>query len=95
MTGTFPPDYLLTHYRIQSTLRRDEMSAVAAHYEKHLGPVYTWMIGDLDAAFARGRTELDEIGLEPSANGTAIDLGGIWLAQRAIGGTGLRCDGNR
>jgi hypothetical protein len=51
------------------------MSAVAAHYEKHLGPVYTWMIGDLDAAFARGRTELDELGLEPSANGTAIDLG--------------------
>jgi SAM-dependent methyltransferase len=95
MTGTFPPDYLLTHYRIQSTLRRDEMSAVAAHYEKHLGPVYTWMIGDLDAAFARGRTELDELGLEPSANGTAIDLGAgfglhsVPLAERGYAVTAI------
>jgi SAM-dependent methyltransferase len=71
------------------------MSAVAAHYEKHLGPVYTWMIGDLDAAFARGRTELDEIGLGPSANGIAIDLGAgfglhsVPLAERGYAVTAI------
>jgi SAM-dependent methyltransferase len=71
------------------------MTAVAVHYEKHLGPVYTWMIGDLEAAFARGRTELDELGLEPSANGTAIDLGAgfglhsVPLAERGYAVTAI------
>jgi SAM-dependent methyltransferase len=51
------------------------MSTTAAHYEKHLGPVYTWMVGDLAAAFARSRLELDELGLQSTMNGTAIDLG--------------------
>jgi hypothetical protein len=36
-TGSFAPDYLLTNCRNQSILRNDKMSAVAAHYEKHLG----------------------------------------------------------
>jgi SAM-dependent methyltransferase len=51
------------------------MSTTAVHYEKHLGPVYTWMVGDLAAAFARSRLELDELGLQSKMNGTAIDLG--------------------
>jgi SAM-dependent methyltransferase len=46
---------------------------VADHYERHLGPIYTWMIGDIDAAFARSNLELDSLGLP--AGGTAIDLG--------------------
>jgi hypothetical protein len=64
------------------------MSTTADHYEKHLGPVYTWMVGDLDAAFARARAELDELGLQSSAGGSAIDLGAgfglhsVPLAQR-------------
>lgn len=51
------------------------MSTTAAHYDKHLGPVYAWMVGDLDAAFARARTELDEIAIPIATGGTAIDLG--------------------
>ena len=46
---------------------------VADHYQQHLGPIYTWMIGDIDAAFARSGVELDSLGLP--AGGTAIDLG--------------------
>jgi SAM-dependent methyltransferase len=71
------------------------MSSVAVHYEKHLGPVYTWMIGDLDAAFARGRSELDELGLKPLTNGTAIDLGAgfglhsVPLAERGYAVTAI------
>jgi hypothetical protein len=30
------------------------MATSAAHYDTHLGPVYSWMLGDLEAAFARG-----------------------------------------
>jgi SAM-dependent methyltransferase len=51
------------------------MSTTAAHYQKHLGPVYTWMVGDLDSAFARARSELDELGIPVATGGTAIDLG--------------------
>ena len=47
--------------------------SVADHYESHLGPIYSWMIGDMDAAFARSDLELESLGL-PAA-GTAIDLG--------------------
>jgi SAM-dependent methyltransferase len=49
------------------------MTTTIAHYQTHLGPVYTWMVGDLDAAFARSRAELDELRL-PSP-GVAVDLG--------------------
>jgi SAM-dependent methyltransferase len=69
--------------------------STAAHYEKHLGPVYTWMIGDLEAAFARGRTELDQLGLGASANRTAVDLGAgfgmhsVPLAERGYAVTAI------
>jgi SAM-dependent methyltransferase len=71
------------------------MSTTAVHYEKHLGPVYTWMVGDLDAAFARARVELDELGLQSSAGGSAIDLGAgfglhsVPLAQRGYAVTAI------
>jgi SAM-dependent methyltransferase len=48
-------------------------TSVADHYESHLGPIYSWMLGDTDAAFARSDLELESLGL-PAA-GTAIDLG--------------------
>jgi SAM-dependent methyltransferase len=71
------------------------MSTTAAHYEKHLGPVYTWMVGDLDSAFARARTELDELGIPIATDGTAIDLGSgfglhsLPLAQRGYAVTAI------
>jgi 2-polyprenyl-3-methyl-5-hydroxy-6-metoxy-1,4-benzoquinol methylase len=48
---------------------------VEDHYANHLGPVYTWMIGDLDAAFSRSDRELDVLPLPSKAGGTAVDLG--------------------
>ena len=27
--------------------------SVANHYARHLGPIYTWMVGDVDAALSR------------------------------------------
>jgi len=51
------------------------MSSVIEHYARHLGPVYTWMAGGVDAAFERGSAELDAIGAMPAGSRAAIDLG--------------------
>jgi 2-polyprenyl-3-methyl-5-hydroxy-6-metoxy-1,4-benzoquinol methylase len=48
---------------------------VSDHYQRLLGPVYSWMVGDLEAATARADAELDAIGLPPIATGIAVDLG--------------------
>jgi 2-polyprenyl-3-methyl-5-hydroxy-6-metoxy-1,4-benzoquinol methylase len=50
-------------------------TSVADHYESHLGPIYSWMLGDIDAALARSDLELESLGLPSRAGGTAIDLG--------------------
>ncbi|HTB89369.1 MAG TPA: class I SAM-dependent methyltransferase [Steroidobacteraceae bacterium] len=50
------------------------MATSETHYATHLGPVYSWMLGDLDAAFARGAAEIDELPLS-AARGVAVDLG--------------------
>jgi SAM-dependent methyltransferase len=71
------------------------MSTTTLHYENHLGPVYTWMVGDLEAAFARSRAELDELGLHSSINGAAVDLGAgfglhsVPLAERGYAVTAI------
>ena len=65
------------------------MPTSAIHYESHLGPVYSWMLGDLDAAFARSAAEIDDLPL-PAARGAAVDLGAglglhaVALAQRGF-----------
>jgi len=51
------------------------VKTVDEHYAHHLGPVYTWMVGDLDAAFTRSDAELDALPLPAKAAGTAVDLG--------------------
>jgi 2-polyprenyl-3-methyl-5-hydroxy-6-metoxy-1,4-benzoquinol methylase len=48
---------------------------VSDHYERLLGPIYSWMVGDLEAASVRAEAELDAIGLPAMASGTAVDLG--------------------
>jgi SAM-dependent methyltransferase len=48
---------------------------VRDHYGKLLGPVYSWMVGDIDAATTRADAELDAIGLPSQADGFAVDLG--------------------
>ncbi len=65
------------------------MATSATHYRTHLGPVYSWMLGDLDAAFARSAAEIDALPL-PCARGVAVDLGAglglhaLPLAQRGF-----------
>jgi 2-polyprenyl-3-methyl-5-hydroxy-6-metoxy-1,4-benzoquinol methylase len=50
-------------------------AAMAEHYSKLLGPVYTWMVGDIDAALSRTDRELDALSLPSEGTGTAVDLG--------------------
>ena len=66
------------------------MNKVEAHYETHLGPVYAWMLGNLDAALKRSSAELDEMGL-PSRHGEALDLGaGLGLHSLALAQRGFK-----
>jgi SAM-dependent methyltransferase len=54
------------------------MQTSEAHYETHLGPIYSWMLGDVAAAFARSAAQIDALPLP--AGGIAVDLGaGIGL----------------
>jgi SAM-dependent methyltransferase len=51
------------------------MASVAEHYANHLAPIYSWMVGDFDAACAQADRFYTEIGL-PVGNGhIAVDLG--------------------
>lgn len=61
--------------RLPFRLRCAQMSTATEHYAHHLGPVYSWMVGDLEAASARAATELDALGVPKAAHGAAIDLG--------------------
>jgi SAM-dependent methyltransferase len=51
------------------------VASVRDHYDRHLGPVYAWMAGGLDAAVERGATEVEALGLAPTGSGLAVDLG--------------------
>ena len=58
------------------------------HYKTHLGPIYSWMLGDLQAAFARGKADIDALPLP--AGGIAIDLGaGLGLHSLALAKRGF------
>src|SRR5258708_2657014 len=50
------------------------MATAETHYKTHLGPVYSWMLGDLDAAFVRSTAEIEDLP-PPAARGVAVDLG--------------------
>lgn len=50
-------------------------SSVTEHYEKHLAPVYSWMVGDFDAACKTSSEFFDELGLKPTSDACAVDLG--------------------
>lgn len=71
------------------------MATASDHYDNHLGRVYSWMVGDIDAALARSAAELDAIGLPARRPGTALDLGAgiglhaLPLAQRGFSVTAI------
>jgi SAM-dependent methyltransferase len=50
-------------------------TTVRAHYDQHLGPIYSWMIGSVDRATQNAREELRAAGVPPGTRRTAIDLG--------------------
>lgn len=65
------------------------MATSATHYKTHLGPVYSWMLGDLAAAFARGAREIEDLPL-PAGRGVAVDLGaGLGLHSLALAKRGF------
>jgi len=51
------------------------VSEMRDHYDRHLAPLYTWMVGDVEEALNRSRAALLDLGLKSEAGGTAIDLG--------------------
>ena len=71
------------------------MQTAARHYEHHLGPIYSWMVGDLNSALARGGAEIDALKLSKSPGAIAVDLGAgfgmhaIPLAQRGFDVTAI------
>lgn len=67
------------------------MKSSAAHYDSHLGPVYAWMLGDLDAAFGRAEAELNDVYLPHEPGALAVDLGaGLGLHSVALARQGFR-----
>jgi 2-polyprenyl-3-methyl-5-hydroxy-6-metoxy-1,4-benzoquinol methylase len=49
--------------------------STSVHYETLLGPIYSWMLGDTQAAFARSTAEIAEMHLPSPTGGLAMDLG--------------------
>jgi len=50
-------------------------SSVFDHYNRHLGPIYAWMVGDFDAAAEQMATYFESVDLQPFESSTAVDLG--------------------
>ena len=48
---------------------------VDEQYDQHLGPLYSWMIGDWDAALQRQRDFFRKRVIQPGATARALDLG--------------------
>jgi len=51
------------------------MRSVQDHYANHLGAIYSWMSGGVEAALVRGGVELDALQIQSSGGGRAVDLG--------------------
>lgn len=45
------------------------------HYERHLAPLYTWMVGGAEAALQAGSAEIEELNLPPFPGAHVVDLG--------------------
>jgi SAM-dependent methyltransferase len=68
-----------------------QTAAAMRHYETLLAPIYSWMLGDIDAAAARSAAELDDLPLPPAADALAVDLGaGLGLHAAALAHRGFR-----
>lgn len=54
---------------------RDAVDPVKTHYDKLLGSVYSWILGDFDAASARNARLFERLDVSPINTGIAVDLG--------------------
>lgn len=74
----------------------EELDPVREHYDTHLAPIYSWMLGDVDQAEESARSELESLGLSEPGAGIAIDLGagtGIYsMALARLGYDVTACD---
>ena len=60
-------------------------STIEEHYEKHLGPIYSWMSGNFDENCGGLFNLLSQRGVIPHSTGIAIDLGaGHGLYTKAL-----------
>jgi SAM-dependent methyltransferase len=50
-------------------------ASVADHYERVLSPIYAWMQGGVEAAFAAGAAELEQLDLKLPPGSLVVDLG--------------------
>ena len=51
------------------------MKSVKDHYDRFLGSVYSWILGDFDTAAARSAAFFESLGLGPAPGDLAVDLG--------------------
>ena len=51
------------------------METVRDHYDKFLGEVYSWIIGDFDTAYQKNVELFAALALEPAQGAIAVDLG--------------------
>jgi 2-polyprenyl-3-methyl-5-hydroxy-6-metoxy-1,4-benzoquinol methylase len=72
-----PPELFIatTYIDNEPTTRTGTIGASAEHYETHLAPIYTWMVGGVEAAVAKGDSEIARVLPDLTPGMTAIDLG--------------------
>ncbi|MGL5065456.1 MAG: class I SAM-dependent methyltransferase [Microcoleus sp.] len=51
------------------------MDNAKEHYDRHLGAIYSWMVGDENAAQERNRNLFHSLAIDSAPKGLAIDLG--------------------
>jgi SAM-dependent methyltransferase len=51
------------------------MATVAEHYANHLGPIYAWMAGGVEAACQAGAAEIEALNLPLGDGAVVLDLG--------------------
>ncbi len=52
----------------------DDMTTYQEHYDQHLSPVYTWMLGDFYTACLAAEKELRVVGLIPNEGDLVVDV---------------------
>jgi SAM-dependent methyltransferase len=62
----------VTEHRLSSG---QKPATVKAHYADHLGPIYSWMVGDFNAACQSSSKFFHQLSSLPSTTGIAVDLG--------------------